>query len=61
MIFRIGGDLLSVRKVYQVLVDGKEVFSGSYAMALAVYESYERWREFSPVSVPTVVIAFKPV
>lgn len=52
---------MSIRKVYQVLVDGREVFSGSYAMALAVFESYERWREFSPVPVPDVVIAFKPV
>lgn len=54
---------MSVRKVYQVLVDGNVVFSGSYAMACSVFESFERWRDFAlpDVYVPDVVIAFKPV
>lgn len=53
---------MSVRKVYQVLVDGDVVFSGSYAMCCAVFESYEKWRDIAPsdVRVPDVVIAFKP-
>lgn len=53
---------MSVRKEYQVLVDGNAVFTGSYAMACAVYESYEKWRDFAlpDVYVPDVVIAFRP-
>lgn len=53
---------MSVRRVYQVLVDGNVVFSGSYAMSRAVYESFEKWRAFSlpDVYVPDVVVAFKP-
>lgn len=52
---------MSVRKVYQVLVDGNVVFSGTYQMALAVYESYMRYEPFWPLdNFPTVVIAFQP-
>lgn len=53
---------MSVRNVYQVLVDGNVVFSGSYAMACAVYESYEKWRDSAlpDVYVPDVIVAFKP-
>lgn len=53
---------MSVRKEYQVLLDGSVVFSGSYAMACAVYESFEKWRCFAlpDVYVPDVVVAFKP-
>lgn len=34
---------MSVRKVYDVLVDGKCVFSGSKAMAYEVYYSFQRY------------------
>lgn len=34
---------MSVRKVYDVLVDGKCVFSGSKAMAYEVYYAFQRF------------------
>lgn len=52
---------MSVRKVYRVVVDGSSVFSGSYAMAMAVYESFVRYKDFSGISSPDfVVMAFTP-
>lgn len=52
---------MSVRKVYDVLVDGNSVFSGSYRACLYVYESFSRYADFlNPEDVPVVVLAVKP-
>lgn len=55
---------MSVRKVYDVMVDGVKVFSGSYAMALSVYESFMRFRDFfhdyDAVKLPDVCMVFRP-
>lgn len=52
---------MSKRKVYQVLVNGDPIFSGSYQMALCVYEATMRYHDVCPPEVfPSVVIAFKP-
>lgn len=52
---------MSVRKVYQVLLDGKVIWSGSYASAVSVYESTMRVLDvISDDLEHTVVIAFAP-
>lgn len=50
---------MSVRKVYQVIVDSSVVFSGSYASCMSVYESVSRMNDFGLCNVD-VSIAFKP-
>lgn len=55
---------MSVRKEYSVIVGGDVVFSGSYAMACSVYESFVRFRDFfcdGDVCFPDISISFKPV
>lgn len=53
---------MSVRKVYDVLVDGDVVFSGSYKSALVVYDA--TIRVFAALSLSTadysILIAFRP-
>lgn len=52
---------MSVRKVYQVLLDGKVIWSGSYASSVSVYESTMRVLDIiSDDFKHTVVIAFAP-
>lgn len=54
---------MSVRKEYSVIVGGDVVFSGSYAMACSVYESFVRYRDLfceEDVFFPDVSISFKP-
>lgn len=52
---------MSVRKVYQVLFDGKVIWSGSYASAVSVYESTMRVLDIISDDLEhTVVIAFAP-
>lgn len=55
---------MSVRKVYEVMVDHEKVFSGSYAMAISVYESFMRYRDFfhedDGVKLPDVCMVFRP-
>lgn len=49
---------MSVRKVYQVLVDGSVVFSGSYRSCLSVYEAFTTF--FGPNSAYVLSLAFQP-
>lgn len=51
---------MSVRKFYSVVVGGDVVYCGSYAMAMAVYESFETYRSVAPGDFPPVLICFKP-
>lgn len=51
---------MSVRKVYRVVVDGEIVFSGSYAMASAVYRAFECFNSLTDYPDFDVVLAFKP-
>lgn len=55
---------MSVRKIYQVVVDGKVVFTGSYNMCLACYESLMCSFDFlypdNGDTKPVVVLAFRP-
>lgn len=51
---------MAVRKVYDVVVSDRVVYSGSYKTALVVYESFSK--HFAHVSdPPPISIAFKPV
>lgn len=53
---------MSVRKVYQLLLDGKEVWSGSYAQVVQCYNSaYEILNLLGDEKDHVLVIAFRPV
>lgn len=59
---------MSVRKVYDVLVDGDVIFSGSYKSAIFVYDAvikaFDVYKlslsDYSVVPDYSIVIAFKP-
>lgn len=51
---------MSVRKVYQVIVNSEVVFSGSYASCMSVYGSIVYMNDLKLCSVD-VSIAFKPI
>lgn len=52
---------MSVRKVYEVLVNGVSVYSGSYASAKSVYAAFVEYIEaFNIAGSLTVVLAFQP-
>lgn len=48
----------SVRKVYQVIVNGLVVFSGSYASCVSVYEAFAKFASLYNEDL-NLVIAFK--
>lgn len=52
---------MSVRKVYSVIVGGDCVYSGPFATAMAVYESFEAYRSVAPGDFPEVLVCFKPI
>lgn len=54
---------MSIRKIYDVLVNGDSVYSGSYKTALVVYESFVKSFDLldDSVPVPSVTISFKPL
>lgn len=51
---------MSVRRVYRVFVDGEVIFSGSYAMAMAVYRAFVYFDSFVDYPDLDIVLAFKP-
>lgn len=51
---------MSVRFVYDVLIDGKIVFSGSKASAYCVYESFMCYFSSFGDIIPFLSIAFHP-
>lgn len=54
---------MSVRKVYNVVVNGVEVFSGSYKAALNVYQSFVNCSIDSPETFSKfeIAISFNPL
>lgn len=54
---------MSVRKVYQLLLDGHVVASGSYSSILACYDSVSKSLEllYGNLEGHTLVIAFSPI
>lgn len=53
---------MSIRNVYQVIVDEQVVFTGSYRTAISVYNAFDVFNHHRPMACPKldIIVAFKP-
>lgn len=52
---------MSVRREYSVLVGSQIIFSGSYAMCMAVFKAFSNYNKIFPDALtPNITVAFVP-